>query len=337
MTDDNVRPESHPSRESRPEVPDEGVVDESVETGEGAVNDIADEAAAGRGDAGESVEAQIDPEDADAAANDQVVEAPERGQPEEAEAVVVEAANEPGNEADTIVSAPEKSNDSDSGEAAGSDNDAVVDEITTDEVETGEPEGTVTTDEAVTDESTVNVEAEEPQEPATEAGEAAEAEAGDSTVATPDAGAAPGDQRSDTFTWHPEHRGKTFDEVRSALAQDIAADQRQHRLAMDGAEESEQEALASVVGLERKWGKYDFDWAEQEPDALADRIVTFEQERERRQEMISWGDYRDGDVELDEAQVTAERPAELSTSAKGLSLLLVVLLIVVILLAVWAL
>ncbi len=129
----------------------------------------------------------------------------------------------------------------------------------------------------------------------------------------------------------------SFDAVRAALAQDIAADQRQHRLAMEGAEESEQEALASVVGLERKWGKFDFDWAEQEPESLADRIFDFERERERRQQLISWSEYRDADVELDEAQSAGERPAELSTSAKGLSLLLVVLLIVVILLAVWAL
>ncbi len=141
----------------------------------------------------------------------------------------------------------------------------------------------------------------------------------------------------DVFVWHPDHKGKSFDDVRSALAQDIAADQRQHRLAMEGAEESEQEALASVVGLERKWGPYDFDWAEQEPEDLADRILEFERERERRRELITWADFRHGEPEAGEAQVAGERAPELSTSAKGLSLLLVVLLIVVILLAVWAL
>lgn len=159
----------------------------------------------------------------------------------------------------------------------------------------------------------------------------------DETVSVPGEDVPIGDQDSDTFIWHPDHRGKTVDQVRSGLAQEIASDQRQHRLAMDGAEESEQDALASVVSLERKWGPYDFDWAEQEPEALADRITEFERERERRREMLSWSDYRDAEVDRDEALGPGERPAELSTGIKALALILVVLLIVVILLAVWAL
>jgi hypothetical protein len=161
--------------------------------------------------------------------------------------------------------------------------------------------------------------------------------AGEETVSEPGVDVPFGDQDSDTFIWHPDHRGKTVDQVRSALAQEIASDQRQHRLAMDGAEESEQDALASVVSLERKWGPYDFDWAEQEPEALADRITEFERERERRREMVSWSDYRNAEVDRDEALAPGERPAELSTGVKALALTLVVLLIVVILLAVWAL
>jgi hypothetical protein len=124
-----------------------------------------------------------------------------------------------------------------------------------------------------------------------------------------------------------------------APGQSPAADQRQHRLAMEGAEESEQDALASVVSLERKWGVYDFDWAEQDASELARRILAFEQERERRNELITWAEYRTGGGSGDAVAADAgERPApELSSGAKALSLLLVVLLIALILIAVWAL
>jgi hypothetical protein len=146
------------------------------------------------------------------------------------------------------------------------------------------------------------------------------------------------DVSGDTFTWHPEYAGKTAEQVEADLAQQIASDQRQHRLAMDGAEEAEHDALASVVSLERKWGVYDFDWAEQDPEELASRIVDFEQERETRQEMISWSEYRAEGYSQDGAADSSDRPApELSTGIKAMSLLLVVLLILVILLAVWAL
>lgn len=124
--------------------------------------------------------------------------------------------------------------------------------------------------------------------------------------------------------------------MRADLAQQIASDQRQHQLAMDGADEAEHDALASVVSLERKWGVYDFDWADQDPEALAARIVAFEHEREHRHEMISWADYRAEGYGQETPADAADRPApELSTGIKALSLLLVVLLIVVILLAVW--
>jgi hypothetical protein len=143
---------------------------------------------------------------------------------------------------------------------------------------------------------------------------------------------------AETFTWHPDHAGKTAEQVRSELTREIAADQRQHSLAMEGAEESEQDVLASVVSLERKWGVYDFDWADQDAGELADRIVAFELERERRQQMLTWADYRAEGYAHGDAREGGERTApELGTGAKALSLLLVVLLIVLILLAVWAL
>jgi len=94
------------------------------------------------------------------------------------------------------------------------------------------------------------------------------------------------------FSWHPKYAGQTFDTVERALASEIGRDQRQYHLALDGAEQSEHESLSSVVELERRWGNYAFDWAEMEAGELANRIVTFERERERRQEMIPFSDYR---------------------------------------------
>ncbi len=139
------------------------------------------------------------------------------------------------------------------------------------------------------------------------------------------------------FEWHPEYGGRTVEDVHGELEREIGADQRQYRIAMEGAEEAEQDALASVVTLERRWGRYDFGWAEVDASDLASRIVAFEQERERRREMISWSEYRNihgaGGV-TDSGELP---PAELSTSMKAISLGLVVLLIVLILLAVWAL
>lgn len=133
------------------------------------------------------------------------------------------------------------------------------------------------------------------------------------------------------FVWHPEYAGKSIDEVRRELVWRIEGDQRQHRLAMEGAEEAEHDALASVMDLERRWGKFDFDWTEQDADALAGRIVAFEQERERRQEMISWADYRASVEPPDDHQSEIRTSPELSTNMKGLSLLIVVALIVLIL------
>jgi len=95
-----------------------------------------------------------------------------------------------------------------------------------------------------------------------------------------------------TFSWHPTYAGQTFDTVQRSLASEIERDQRQYRLALEGAEQSEHESLSSVVELERRWGNYAFDWAEMDPEELAARIVSFERERERRQEMVTFADYR---------------------------------------------
>ena len=61
-----------------------------------------------------------------------------------------------------------------------------------------------------------------------------------------------------------------------------------------GAEESEHDALASVVDVERRWSSYHFGWNDTPPGELAERIAAFEWEREQRQEMISWQEYRNG-------------------------------------------
>lgn len=98
------------------------------------------------------------------------------------------------------------------------------------------------------------------------------------------------------FEWHPDYRGRSVDTLTRDLAAEISRDQRAYELALSGADESEHEALASVVDLERRWSVYDFGWHEAQPDVLARRIVQFEWAREQRQEMISWNEYRNTTV-----------------------------------------
>jgi hypothetical protein len=95
------------------------------------------------------------------------------------------------------------------------------------------------------------------------------------------------------FRWHPDYRGRTAESVERELADQIANDQRAYELALSGAEQSEHQALASVMDLEKRWSVYSFDWSETPSDGLARRIVDFELERDRRQEMISYEQYRD--------------------------------------------
>jgi hypothetical protein len=95
-----------------------------------------------------------------------------------------------------------------------------------------------------------------------------------------------------TFTWHPVYQGMDVERVRRTLRDDIARDQRQHELSLAGAEHSEHDSLSSVVELERRWGQFDFDWTQTDPQVLADRILAFELERESRQELMSFADYR---------------------------------------------
>jgi len=67
------------------------------------------------------------------------------------------------------------------------------------------------------------------------------------------------------FTWHPEYAGRLLLDVREELVRDVSADQRSHALAMEAAEAREDDALVTVLRLEKRWSPYDLDWAETDP------------------------------------------------------------------------
>ena len=98
-----------------------------------------------------------------------------------------------------------------------------------------------------------------------------------------------GDER---FVWHPTYQGRTLHQVRDELRTELSRDQRAYNLAMEGAEEHEQQVLASVIEVEKKWSPYDFGWAEADPAELAERIAAFEWEREQRRELFPFDEVR---------------------------------------------
>lgn len=95
------------------------------------------------------------------------------------------------------------------------------------------------------------------------------------------------------FQWHPEYAGRTLFDVRQELVDDISADQRAYALAMEAAESKESDALASVMALDKKWSEYDLGWAEADPGELADRILEWRWEQEKRRELIPYADVRE--------------------------------------------
>ena len=95
------------------------------------------------------------------------------------------------------------------------------------------------------------------------------------------------------FTWHPKYAGRLLLDVRQELVQEIANDQRAMALTLDAAEEREDDVLASVLRMEKKWSPYDLDWVEADPGELADRILAWEWERERRHELFPYAEMRD--------------------------------------------
>jgi len=94
------------------------------------------------------------------------------------------------------------------------------------------------------------------------------------------------------FTWHPDYAGRLVVDVREELVRDITSDQRALALTMDAAEVREADALASVLRLEKRWSPYDLNWAETDPGQLADRILQWEWEREKRQELFPFSEVR---------------------------------------------
>ena len=70
------------------------------------------------------------------------------------------------------------------------------------------------------------------------------------------------------FTWHPEYAGRLLLDVREELVREIAADQRAYALAMEAAESREDDALASVLRLEKRWSTYDLDGLRPIPASL---------------------------------------------------------------------
>lgn len=95
------------------------------------------------------------------------------------------------------------------------------------------------------------------------------------------------------FTWHPEYAGRLLLDVREELVGEISADQRAYALAMDAAEAREDDALASVLRLEKRWSPYDLNWAETDPGQLADRILQWQWEREQRHELFPFSEMRE--------------------------------------------
>ena len=140
------------------------------------------------------------------------------------------------------------------------------------------------------------------------------------------------------FAWHPRYQRRILRQVRDELTAELARDQRAYALAMEGAEEHEQETLASVLELEKKWGGFDLDWATADAPDLAATVAAFEHAREERRELIPYADYRsrrDGArAATDQIRAQSSSPAawlRLSQSrAPLLVLLLVVVLIIVI-------
>jgi hypothetical protein len=116
-----------------------------------------------------------------------------------------------------------------------------------------------------------------------------------------------GSQSDEQFTWHPHYKGKTLAQVAAAIHGDLESDQRSYALVLEGAEAHENQVLASVLDLEKKWGIYDMDWATADPTDLANRIAAFELERDRRHDLFSYDEYRRSHT-LTEATVSSSTP-----------------------------
>ncbi len=97
------------------------------------------------------------------------------------------------------------------------------------------------------------------------------------------------------FTWHPDYQGRTVFDVRQELVSEITADQRALDLAMEAAEAKEADALANVLRLEKRWSTYDLGWAEADPGSVADRILAWRWEQEKRHELFPYSEMREAE------------------------------------------
>ena len=111
------------------------------------------------------------------------------------------------------------------------------------------------------------------------------------------------------FEWHPEYAGQTFEGLHRELADCIRRDQKAYQNALASAEKEEHGAFNTVRDLEKHWSPYDFAWFELQPEHLADKILRFEQEREARQELISWQEWKNAAV--------SNAPARIPDREKG--------------------
>lgn len=135
------------------------------------------------------------------------------------------------------------------------------------------------------------------------------------------------------FHWHPDYVGKSAAGVRSMLVSEIASDQRAYALTLEGAEEHEGDSLTSVIALERKWGPFDLNWAEADPGLVADRVVAFELERDRRQELFPYGEYRRSVAPV--SDTFAADPAAAQRLESPVARGIVVLILILIIIAIW--
>jgi hypothetical protein len=146
-----------------------------------------------------------------------------------------------------------------------------------------------------------------------------------------------GEPAAGRFGWHPRWSGRSAEAVRQELLEEIRSDQRAYALALEGAERHENDALSSAVALDRKWGGFALDWAEADPERLADAVLAAEWERERRREMVPLADLRDV-VGRPLAEPGADDPPEKAirlTDPAARRWVLLAVLILVILLVVW--
>jgi hypothetical protein len=134
------------------------------------------------------------------------------------------------------------------------------------------------------------------------------------------------------FVWHPVWQGRAIDEVRAELRDQAGRDQRAYALALEGAERHENDALSSVVRLERTWGGIALDWPETDPDALAEAMLAAERERERRREMTPLAELRDllpRPVSAPSAEDLPEKSIRLTDPTARFVVLLVVFVLLV--------